>query len=546
MRTVSNDENNQYGIKYKVTKLGKSNNYLLYPICLVKGHEEAEGFKTDTELLSYAENKDDLKNKYVVDMIYDQDELEYAYNYEGEPDFLGEYFYEDYRNVIVLVNLDGEYPAKLDLDYKKMADQSNDAVYCMDESYPSVLLNDKAVDELLTSQTKRDLELILLKYKKQMDEFKYLNKDRKVCRIYVSNGKVNYIETLKKVPTEEIDKKLEVIMDEEIDKMEESEIDENGVSYNGLRQYIKERVFGHDEAIDKLAQKIYMNYTAKDNESIESILLVGPTGTGKTETIHAARDYLNIPSYEVNASNLVPQGIKGMSIEDVIVGLYESAGRNLKKAEKGIIFLDEFDKLPNADLDLKQPVKDILLTFTGGGNFPIDNDRYSFDFNSSRITKIYAGVFQRISEKVKALGFNSIQELNDVLGNDKEIRKKIIEKGYFTAEELTRITTILGYGELDRDTKKEILLGSKLSEFTKKKNRYKRQFKIDLIADESYIDAILDTIDKDAQGMRNINNYVIETIDTAEQEILKGNVPKNKQLILTSDTVYDPKIFEVK
>ena len=546
MKKVSIDNNIQYGIKYKVSKLNK-NNFLLFPLCLVVGKEEENGFKTDTEVISYAEVKEDFKNRYVVDMIYDLDELELADDYyNGEREFLAKYFYEDYRNTIILVNTENDCVSKLDIDFVKSADQSVDAAYCMDESYPSVILNAKAVEELLNTKNKKELELLLLRYKGQMEDFRDLNRDRKVSRIYVSNGKVNYIETLKKVPTDEIDKKIETIMDEEIDKMEESEIDENGVSYNGLREYIKERVFGHDEAIDKLAQKIYMNYTAKDNESIESILLVGPTGTGKTETIHAACDYLNLPSYEVNASNLVPQGIKGMSIEDVIVGLYESAGRNLKKAEKGIIFLDEFDKLPDADLDLKQPVKNILLTFTGGGNFPIDNDRYSFDFNSSRITKIYAGVFQRISEKVKALGFNSLQELNDVLGNDKEIRKKIIEKGYFTSEELTRITTILGYNELDRDTKKEILISSKLSEFSKKKARYKRQFKIDLQADDSYIDAILDTIDKDAQGMRNINNYVIDTIDTAEQEILKGNIPKNKQLILTSETVYDPKVFEVK
>ena len=150
----------------------------------------------------------------------------------------------------------------------------------------------------------------------------------------------------------------------------------------------------------------------------------------------------------MNASNLVPQGIKGMSIEDVITGLYESAGRNLKKAEKGIIFLDEFDKLNDSDLDLKEPVKNILLTFTAGGNFPIDNDRYKFDFNSSRTTKICAGVFDRITEKVKSLGFNSTPEGNEKLGSAEEIRKKIIEKEYFTQEELTRISTILAYNEL--------------------------------------------------------------------------------------------------
>ena len=547
MRVIIEDIE-KYGIKYKVTKLDKDN-FLLFPVCLIKGYEKKDGFKTDTEILHYANNREDLKNRYVADMIWDKQELEYAYDCDTtneEEDFIGQYFFEDHKNVIIFANTsDKSGISKIDLDFKIIADQSCDAVYCMDESYPTILLNHTAFEELATCKTKKDLDVVLEKYKNVLRNFKDANKNKKVSRIYVSDGKVNYIETLKHVSTSEIDDKIETVLNEEIDKMDEEPIDKNGVSYNGLRQYIKERVYGHDEAIDTLAQKIYMNYTAEDSDSIESILLVGPTGTGKTETIHAACEYLNIPSYEVNASNIVPQGIKGMSIEDVIVGLYENAGRSVKKAEKGIIFLDEFDKLNDSDLDLKEPVKNILLTFTAGGNFPIDNDRYKFDFNSSRTTKIYAGVFDRITEKVKSLGFNSILELAEVLGTDEEIRKKIIEKGYFTQEELTRISTILAYNELDRETKKQILTSSKLSEFTKKKDRYERQFKIDLIADDTYIEAILDSIDKDAQGMRNINNYVKRTIDTIEKKILEGEVPRNKRLILTKDTVFDPNQFLV-
>ena len=536
----------KYGIKYKVTKLDKDN-FLLFPICLIKGHENQDGFKTDTEILHYANNKDDLKSRFVADMIFDKEELAYVYDYEGEEDFLGEYFFEEHKDVIVLVNTaEKDHLSKVDLNFKMIADQSCDAVYCMDESYPAVLLNAHAVEDLLTCRTRKDLEVVLKRYSEQLKQFQDTARNKKVSRIYVSNGKVNYIETLKKIDKSEIDKKIETVLNEEIDKMDEDEIDKDGVSYNGLRKYIKERVFGHDEAIDTLAQKIYMNYTAEDNEPIESILLVGPTGTGKTETVHAACEYLDLPSYEVNASNIVPQGIKGMSIEDVIVGLYESAGRNTKKAERGIIFLDEFDKLNDSDLDLKGPVKNILLTFTAGGNFPIDNDRYKFDFNSARTTKIYAGVFDRINEKVKSLGFNSVLEFNELLGSDEEIRKKIIEKDYFTQEELTRISTILAYNELSRETKKEILTGSKLSEFIKKKERYKRQFKIDLIAGDDYIDAILDSLDKDAQGMRNVNNYVKRTINAVERKILEGEVGKNKQLILTRDTVTDPTKFEIR
>ena len=543
MKITFYDDEIKYGIKYKVIKLDR-NNFLLYPLSLVKGYDNGVEFKTENESIPFVSTKNDLKNRFVVDKVYSSSDLKYLYDFEGEDEFVVDFFFYDYESVIVLVNTDNDKGlAKLDLDYKMVTDQSCDAVYCMDRSYPSALLNEGAINELLTCKSREELEFMLNKYRTLVKSFQSDFRGKQVSRIYVSDGQVKYIESLKNIENSFEDEVVSQVNDEIIKKHFES--DETDISYNGLRQYIKERVFGHDEEIDTFAQKIYMNYTALDDESIESILLVGPTGTGKTETVHAACKYLGLPCYEVNASNIVPQGIKGMSIEDVIIGLYENASRDIKKAEKGIIFLDEFDKLNDSDLDLKEPVKNILLTFTAGGIFPIDTEYYNFTFNSSRATKIYAGVFDRISDKIKSLGFNSVLEFNAVLSSDEELRKKIIDKKYFTLEELSRISTILAYNDLDRETKKQILTCSKLSEFIKKKNRYKRQFNIDLEASSDYIDAILDSLDKDALGMRSVNNYVKRTIDQVEKSILDGGISGGKKLVLTRDTVSNPRKFDV-
>jgi ATP-dependent Clp protease ATP-binding subunit ClpA len=158
--------------------------------------------------------------------------------------------------------------------------------------------------------------------------------------------------------------------------------------------------------------------------------------------------------------------------------------------------------------------------------------------------KIYGGVFERIYERRHSLGFGAANE-KATLGDGEDIRQKIIDKGYFTLEELSRINTILGYDELSRDTKKQILLFSKLSEFVKKRDRYKRQFGIDLKITDEYIDAVLDSLTDKTSGMRSVNNFVKNSIDEAEKAILENERKGYKALILTRDTALNPKKFDI-
>ena len=156
-------------------------------------------------------------------------------------------------------------------------------------------------------------------------------------------------------------------VDEEINKPIAHE--RENITYNGLRDYIKDRIIGHDKEVDLIARKIYLNYTAEPGDYIESILLVGPTGTGKTATVRAASEYLGIPSHEINVATLVPEGIVGPSPSSVLFALYDNAGRDLKKAQRGILFLDEFDKISETSMAMKSDVRNTLLTIMNGGNY---------------------------------------------------------------------------------------------------------------------------------------------------------------------------------
>ena len=524
----------EYAIKYRVIKLSDSQ-FFMIPMSINGGLSDGIDFSTDKEVLSIANNKSDFKKKYVVDNVYTTEQLEEIYDYHEDTDFLSDYFYDDYKDTVYLVNIENNKVKKFAIDLSKFEEREYDLVYFMDKTIPAISLNYDAMNEVLQCEDVSEMKLILNKYRTLLKSFSEFYKKKGVTKINVNDGNIESIESNRRIiddKDEQVDNSKIVVPFGGVD-----------VSYTGLSNYIKERVYGHDEEIDLFAQKLFMNYTAEDGESIESIMFVGPTGTGKTETVRAACEYLYIPYFETNAANLVPQGIRGTSIEDVAIGLYELSGKDLTRAQRGLVFLDEYDKLNLDDLDIKKTVKKILLSFNDGSKIPIRDDEYNFIFDSKMTNKVYAGVFKKIYENERSLGFGAEESSSILEKSDNDIRQKIIDKGYFSLEELSRITTLIGYDELTRDTKKMILLSSKISEFAKKRSRYKRQFGVDLIATDDYIDALLDQISNSATGMRSVNNFVKRSIDNAERELLTNS--GYKVLRLTKDTVSNPKSFDL-
>ena len=540
----------EYGIKYKVFKI-TDEKYFLVPVCLIVGTSDAFTFTPENELekpLSICNYAKDLKNKFVADRVFFLDELDTMYDYDRaeddkDEDFVPNYFFDSFKDTLIYIETDGKNDdvlKKNEINIRDFTEREFDLTYFLDKKTPLVALNSTALDELSNCKDDHDLQVILSKYKLQLEKFRESYEKMGITKVNLTNDKIISIESNKKYLKGK---------GENPEKTDKPKKKDDDFSYVGLCKYIKERVFGHDDQIDTIAKILYLNRKASKEDGVESFLITGPTGTGKTETIKAASEYLHIPYMEVNAANIVPQGIKGMSIEDVLSNLYMRSDYKLEDAERGLVFLDEFDKLNDTDLEIKGVVKNILLTFIQGGTFPIDNDQFSISFDTSMLSKGFAGVFDKIRDDKSNIGFGAQEEhkekVKKILEKGLSLRDKIIEKEYFTQEELSRINTILAYGDLDRETRRRILLYSKLSELQKKKNRYKRDYDIDIIAEESFINAILDEVNKKNQGMRVVNNLIKDSIDPAEKEILRNEDKGYKKLILTKKTVINPKDFDI-
>lgn len=516
-----------YGITYKKEQLNEQI-YLFLPQGLVEGVEVGNTFYTREghhyPILEKTNDFDDIG--VVVDDIHTKKELLHLYNFD-DIEFLKEYVLELAFDSFLLIQKEKDKITKRKMDITKcLLDSAVRELYSKAEE-DIVVLNDAAFFELLNIQDLEMLKQKIKSYQKKLASFKEKNKKDGITEIEVLNGKVKNIKTEK-------GKKQKVTPSASSPSLP-TKANET-VSLQGLECYIKERVFGQTENIRKIAKTIYMNYTAIAGEKVEPILLIGPTGTGKTETMKVAMEYLDIPFIEVNSINLVPQGIKGTSLEDCLHLLALSAGLDIPKAERGTIFFDEFDKLGSTATEHKGDIIPIMLKFIEGTTFSISSETVDdYPFNTGSLNKVFAGAFSDLFTSSQ-MGFSPGQEEQIAIG------KRLVKREYFGKELITRIPHILLYSELSREEKIRYLLQSKLSPILLKKKRYERQFAVELIAEDTYVHAILDKMEEEEKSMRELNNKVLSTLEEAEYELASSPL-KYKKLILTRDTVENPTKF---
>ena len=121
-----------------------------------------------------------------------------------------------------------------------------------------------------------------------------------------------------------------------------------------IKKYLDEHIVGQDDAKKVLAVAVYNHYKRlrhnKDNENgVEiqksNILLVGPTGSGKTLLAQTLAKMLDVPFAVADATTLTEAGYVGDDVENILLRLYQNADFDAKKAERGIIYIDEIDKI---------------------------------------------------------------------------------------------------------------------------------------------------------------------------------------------------------
>ncbi len=333
-----------------------------------------------------------------------------------------------------------------------------------------------------------------------------------------------------------------------------------------IKQILDSYVIGQDEAKKTLAVAVYnhykrINYPQKNEDDVEiqksNVLLLGPTGCGKTLLAQTLARILKVPFAIADATTLTEAGYVGEDVENILLKLIQNADYDVEKAEKGIIYIDEIDKItrksenPSITRDVSgEGVQQALLKIVegtvasvppqGGRKHPHQELR---QINTENILFICGGAFEGldkiINERIgtKAIGFGadvkSSKEVDKYKVYEELLPQDLLKFGLIP-EFVGRLPIVATLRELDRSTLIEIV--------TKPKNalikQYQKLLKLDdvqLEFEQEALEAIVDKAIERKTGARGLRSIIEEIMRDSMFEI-----PSNRKIekcIVTRKTV---------
>jgi ATP-dependent Clp protease ATP-binding subunit ClpX len=332
-----------------------------------------------------------------------------------------------------------------------------------------------------------------------------------------------------------------------------------------IKDFLDLYVIGQDHAKIIVSVAVYNHYKrimherSTDDVEIDksNILLFGPTGTGKTLLAQTLARFLRVPFAIVDATTFTEAGYVGEDVENILLKLYQNAGSSVQATEKGIVYVDELDKIarkndsPSITRDVSgEGVQQALLKMLEGsvanvppqGGRKIPQQSY-IEINTKNILFICGGAFEGLDKIIdrrigrKVLGFGkekaakSQMSRTDIL---EQVAPEDLTKFGLIPELVGRIPITGVLSELDEDALVEILVKPK-NALVKQYQKLFQMEDVELEFTKSALRAIAGEAKKRETGARGLRSVIEDTMLHIMYDI--PSRPNVRKIVITEDTI---------